>query len=64
MPKDPGHLDFQQRAREKQAARDADELALASGRLSAQQINEKNSMFSALGPNALRNAKVIFPEKK
>lgn len=64
MSKKLGRLDFQERAREKQAARDADEADLASGRRSAEEIGRANDMFAALGPGGLRNAKIYFPEKK
>lgn len=64
MSKQPDILDFRQRVREKQVARDADEADLKSGRRSAKEINERNSMFSALGPSALRNARVVLPEKR
>ena len=59
-----GRLNPGQRAREKQASRDADQRDLASGRRSAAEISHANNMFSGLGPSALRNARVIFPEKK
>ena len=62
--KKSGHLDFNERAREKQAARDADARDLASGRRSAAEISRSNNMFAALGPSALKNARIIFPEKK
>ena len=57
-------LDFRERVREKEAARDADAEDMASGRRSAAEISRSNNMFSGLGPDALRNARVIFPEKK
>lgn len=62
--KKAGRLDFEQRAREKQASRDADEADLKSGRRSAAEISHSNNMFSGLGPSALRNARLIFPEKR
>ena len=61
---DRAHFDFDERAREKQRSRDADEADLKSGRRSAIQINVANNMFSALEPGTLRNAKVHFPEAK
>ena len=62
--KKAGRLNFAERAREKQAARDADAADLASGRRSAAEISHSNNMFAALGPEALRNARMIIPEKK
>lgn len=59
-----GVLDFAARAREKQESRDADAADIASGRRSRAEVNEANSMFAALGSGALRNARIIFPEKK
>ena len=64
MAKKLGVLDLEQRVREKQAQRDADTQDLASGRRSAKEINRANSMFGALDPSVLRNAKIIFPEKR
>ena len=64
LMKKGGRLDSSEQAREKQAARDADAHDLASGRRSAAEIQHANNMFSALGPAALRNARVIFPEKE
>ena len=64
LMKKVGCLDFRERIREKQAARDADAEDLASGRRSAAEISRSNNMFSGLGPGVLRNARVIFPEKK
>ena len=62
--KKAGHLDFEKRAREKQAARDADEADLVSGRRSGTEISHSNNMFTALGPSALKNARMKIPEKK
>lgn len=64
MMRKPGRLDFAERAREKQRARDADAAALASGEKSAAQIDAETNMFAGLPPGVLRNAKVHFPEKK
>jgi hypothetical protein len=58
-----GRLDFKQRAREKQLARDADEADLASGRSSADEIARSNSMFGAFDPSVLQNGRIIHPEK-
>jgi hypothetical protein len=58
------NFDFDQRAREKQLMRDADQHDLESGRRSAQEIGEANNMFAALGPGGLRNARIVFPERK
>ena len=58
-----GRLDFKQRAREKQLARDADAADLASGRRSAEEIARSNSMFGAFDPSVLENARIIHPEK-
>lgn len=62
--KKAGRLNFAERAREKQAARDADAADLASGRRSEAEISRSNNMFAALGPEALRKARMIIPEKK
>jgi hypothetical protein len=56
-------LDFDQRAREKQLARDADEADLGSGRRLADEIARSNSMFGAFDPSVLQNARIIHPEK-
>lgn len=62
--KSVGHLDSAQSAREKQASRDKDARDLASGRRDRAEIGQANGMFAAFGPSALRNARVIFPEKR
>ena len=62
--KKPGRLDFKQRAREKQLAREADERDLKSGRRSAEEIRQSNSMFASIGDAAFENARIIFPEKE
>lgn len=59
-----GVLDFAARSREKQESRDADAADIASGRRSKAEVQQANSMFAALGAHALRNAKIIFPEKE
>lgn len=59
-----GRLDFEQHAREKQLAREADARDLDSGRRSAKELNQANNIFAALGPSALRNVRIICPEKK
>ena len=59
-----GRLDFEQHAREKQLAREADARDLESGRRSAQELNQANNIFVALGPSVRRNVRVICPEKK
>ena len=59
-----GRLDFQQRAKEKQRARDADEADLAAGRRSADEISRSNSMFSSLDPSVFKKARIHFPEKR
>lgn len=64
MAKKPGRLDFDDRSRAKQAARDADAHDLASGKLSKAALNRKNSMFGGFGEGILRNARIIFPEKE
>jgi len=58
-----GRLDWKQRAREKQLARDADAADLASGRRSAEEIARSNSMFGAFDPSVLQKARIIHPEK-
>jgi len=58
-----GRLDFNQRACEKQLARDADEADLASGRRSADEIARSNSMFGAFDSSVLQDARIIHPEK-
>lgn len=62
--KEAGRLDFAQRSREKQLSRDDDARDLAAGRRSPAEIALVNSMFAAFGASALRNARVIFPEKR
>lgn len=64
MSEKPGKLDFAQRSREKDAARDIDSRDLASGKRSAEEINAANNMFACLGPHGLRNARLIIPEKE
>ena len=59
-----GRLDFQQRAKEKQRARDADEADLAAGRRSADEISRSNSMFGSLDPSVFKKARIHFPEKR
>jgi hypothetical protein len=59
-----GRLDFEQRAREKQLAREADEDDLQSGRRSAEEIRQSNSMFAGLHDGVFDKARIIFPEKK
>ena len=59
-----GRLDFEQHAREKQLAREANSRDLESGRRSAEELNRANNIFAALGPAVLRNARIICPEKK
>jgi hypothetical protein len=59
-----GRLDFEQRAREKQLAREADEDDLQSGRRSAEEIRQSNSMFAGLDDGVFDRARIIFPEKK
>jgi len=59
-----GRLDFEQRAREKQLAREADARDLKSGRRSAEEIRQSNSMFAALDDAVFDKARIIFPEKK
>jgi hypothetical protein len=59
-----GRLDFEQHAREKQLAREADARDLESGRRSAEELNRANNLFAALGPSALRNVRIICPELK
>ena len=60
----PGRLDSHERAREKQASRDADAHDLATGRRTAAEISKTNSIFGGFEEGALRKARVIFPEKK
>lgn len=55
-------LDFKQRAREKQLAREADARDLASGRRSAQEIRDANSMFAGLDDSAFDSARIIYPK--
>jgi hypothetical protein len=62
--KKEGRLDFAQRAREKQLAREAISRDLKSGRRSAEEINQANNMFAGLDPSVFAKAQVIFPEKK
>jgi hypothetical protein len=62
--KKPGRLDFEQRSREKQLARAADEKDLMSGRRSAEEIRQSNSMFAALDDGVFDKARIIFPERK
>ena len=62
--KKSGRLDFEQRAREKQLAREADERDLKSGWRSAEEIRQSNSMFASIGDAAFENARIIFPEKE
>ena len=59
-----GRLDPEQRAREKQLAREADERDLKSGRRSADEIRQSNSMFASIGDAAFEKARIIFPEKE
>lgn len=59
-----GRLDFEQRAREKHLAREADEDDLKSGRRSAEEIRQSNSMFASLDDGVFDRARIIFPEKK
>jgi hypothetical protein len=59
-----GRIDFEQRAREKQLAREADARDLKSGRRSAEEIRQSNSMFAALDDAVFDKARIIFPEKK
>ena len=59
-----GRLDFEKRGREKQLARDADASDLKSGRRSAEEIRQSNSMFAALDDAVFDKARIIFPEKK
>jgi len=44
-----GYYDPVERRREKQADREQDEADLASGRKTAEQLQQENSMFSQLG---------------
>ena len=64
LMKKPDRLDYERRAREKQLARDADERDLKSGRRSAEEIRQSNSMFASIGDAAFDNARIIFPEKE
>ena len=59
-----GRLDFEKRAREKQLARDADASDLKSGRRSAEEIRQSNSVFAALDDAVFDQVRIIFPEKK
>jgi len=59
-----GRLHFEKRAREKQLAREADEDDLKSGRRSAEDIRQSNSMFAALDDDVFDQVRIIFPEKK
>jgi hypothetical protein len=59
-----GRLDFQQRAREKQLAREADARDLESGRRSAEEIRQSNSMFAAIDDAVFDKARILFTEKK
>jgi hypothetical protein len=59
-----GRLDFEQRAREKRLAREADENDLISGRRSAEEIRNSNSMFAGLDDVVFDKARIIFPEGK
>jgi hypothetical protein len=52
----PGY--FEQRAREKQAARDKDERDLAEGRITKEELQKKNTLF------AFPNARVNFRKSK
>ena len=58
-----GRIDFEQRAREKQLAREADARDLKSGRRSAEEIRQSNSVFAALDDAVFDKARIIFPEK-
>jgi hypothetical protein len=49
------HLDADERAREKQASRLADVLALSSGQKSADQLRQENEVFAPLARSARVN---------
>ena len=49
-----GHFNAAARQREKQEARDRDERLIASGKISPQQIAQRNGLFSALNPSQAR----------
>lgn len=59
-----GRLNFEKREREKQLAREADEDDLKSGRRSAKEIRQSNSVFAALDDAVFDQVRIIFPEKK
>ena len=59
-----GRLNFEKREREKQLAREADEDDLKSGRRSAEEIRQSNSVFAALDDAVFDQVRIIFPEKK
>jgi hypothetical protein len=52
MPQEPDRFDPQERAREKQRSREADERSLASGEKSRDELRRENGHF------AFRNARV------
>lgn len=54
-------LDVAQRRREKAAARGQDAEDLRTGRKSAEQLTDENSMFPR---GLLKRARVIFPEQE
>ena len=55
MPRHTGKFDPRKRAIQKQVARDRDERSLASGKITAAELNRRNGFFSALD-----YSKVVF----
>jgi hypothetical protein len=56
MPLAIGKLDQNERAREKQAARDRDAARLKSGEVSREQLASENNPFSGMG---LKNFRIV-----
>lgn len=54
-------FDPKERMREKQAARDADDEALRTGRITREELQRQNSFAAGLD---LRNAKVVVKDRE
>ncbi|MGH3263378.1 MAG: hypothetical protein ACRDNS_15450 [Trebonia sp.] len=55
MPADQQPVDWTERIREKQASRDEDARALASGEKTVEQLQEENEVFARLAARARVN---------
>lgn len=56
-----GYFDPVDRARQKQAARDEDQRALASGEVTAAELRKRNSFFGGLD---MANFKMVLKERR